>query len=518
MTQDPQQNDSKGVVEAVSPLSPQYRSVTVSLLASISLVAYSNLAVTAALPDIGGDLGSVGLLPWVVTVELLASAIAVLAIGPVVDSLGVRVVYRVAMVGFVVTTTLCALAPTMVVLVGARVGQGLAIGGVIGSSLSSIGLAYEPAARPRMYAALSAVWGVLGVAGPALAAVLVAAVGWRAVFLVVVPVGIPAALIGWNRLPTRTAGAEARAEAGVGMGFDRVGLVLVGAVSVCLLFGASTPSVWALAYLGAGVVLVVGYVGHARRVDDPVVRLEHLGGRRWRNIHLTSSLTVAGGTGASAYLPLYLTGARGFSTGAAAFSVLFMVVGWSGAAWVASRLLDHHHPSLVITGGSVLLTLGSAAAAITAGIEARVGVMLVWFTVLGAGIGLVTTGGLTLLQSRARADEMGRASSAHQFLRSLGFAYGAALAGLAVFWVVGWRIGDVEAVRQLLGGPDQGVEAGAETAGAGVALSVEARAALQVGYVTALVVMALVASATVVSSWRLSREPENGGEIEDGQA
>jgi MFS family permease len=475
------------------PLSPRYRSITVSLMSAISLVAYSNLAVTAALPDIGSDLGSVDLLPWVVTVELLASAIAVLTIGPIVDSLGVRAVYRVAMAGFVASSTLCAFAPTMEILVGARVGQGLAAGGVIGASLSSIGLAYDPAARPRMYAALSAVWGVLGLAGPALAAILVSLLGWRSVFLVAVPIGVPAMVIGWSRLP----GPRPQTGSATSPGFDLVGLGLVTGLSVSLLFGASTPSRWALAYLAAGFGLLALYVGHARRVIDPVVRLSHLAGARWRNIHVTSSLAVGGGTGASAFLPVYLTGARGFSTGAAAFSVLFMVIGWSGAAWIASRMLDRYQPPHVITRGSALLTLGCTAAAATAGLEAPAVILLGCFLVLGSGIGLTTTAGLTLLQSRAEAEEMGRASSAHQFLRALGFAYGAALAGLVLFSVIGFRVDDVEAIRQLLG-----------DSGDGTALSAEARAALQVGYVAALAAMAVVAAGTIVSAWRLRREAE----------
>lgn len=474
-------------------LGPRYRPVTVSLVSSISLVAYNNLSVTAALPDIGNDLGSVELLPWVVTVELLATAIAVLAIGPVIDSLGVRSVYRVAMVGFITTSVLCAVAPSMPILIGARVGQGLAAGGVIGTSLSSIGLAFDAEVRPKMYAAISAVWGVLGVAGPAVAAVVISLLGWRWIFLVIIPIGVPATLIGWNRLPGRRAEVT-----GAAAPFDGVGLAIITALTICLLIGASTPSVLAVVYLAAGAALLALYVRRSRGVPDPVVRLEHLTGRRWRNIHVTSSLAVAGGTGASAFLPVYLTGARGFSRGQAAFSVLFMVIGWSTAAWLASRMLERHQPPHVITRGSLALTAGSAGAAVAAGLELSVAFLLPCFVLLGGGIGLITTAGLALLQSRADADEMGRASSAHQFLRSLGFAYGAALAGLVLLWVIGLQIDDVEAIRQLLG---------EDADGDASALSTEARDALQAGYVAALAAMALVTSGTVLSARRLSREP-----------
>lgn len=473
-------------------LDQRYRPVTVSLLSSISLVAYNNLSVTAALPDIGNDLGSVDLLPWVVTVELLAAAIAVLAIGPVVDGFGVRSVYRISMVAFIASSVLCASSPDMVVLIAARVGQGLAAGGVIGTSLTSIGLSFDGPVRPKIYAAISAVWGVMGIAGPAIAAALISLLGWRWIFLVIVPIGLGGMLVGWNRLPGRREAAGSGTERRPG--FDRFGLALVTVITVCLLVGASTASLWALAYLAVGVLLLAAYVTHARRIAEPVVRLGHLTGRRWRNIHLTSSLAVAGGTGAGAYLPVYLKGARGLSSGQAAFSVLFMVFGWSGAAWVASKLLERMEPPPVIVRGSLAITAGCVAAALAAGFELPVAVLLPCFLAVGGGIGLMTTSGLALLQSRAGADEMGRASSAHQFLRSLGFAYGAAVAGLVLFLVVGRRIDDVESIRKLLGDGD--------TAG----LSGEAVAALQVGYTWCLVVMALVASGTIVSARRLSRE------------
>ena len=480
-------------------LGPRYRPITVSLMSAISLVAYTNLSVTAALPDIGNDLGSVDLIPWVVTVELLASAIAVLAIGPVVDGLGVRVVYRVAMLAFIATSVLCAFSPRMELLVAARVGQGLAAGGVLGTSLSSIGLAFDPDVRPRMYAAISAVWGVLGVAGPAIAAVLLSVAGWRWVFLVIVPIGVPATLIGWARLPGRrpaSAGDQPGGSTSLpSTPFDGPGLVLVTVVTVCLLVGASTPSRWALAYLAGAVLVGSVYAIRARRVLDPVVRLGHLVAARWRNIHVTSALAVGGGTGASAFLPVYLTGARGWSSEQAAFSVLFMVIGWSGSAWVASRMLEHSTPPTVITRGSVNLTVGCTLAAVAAALEWPIAVLLLSFTVLGSGIGMMTTSGLALLQARADPAEMGRASSAHQFLRSLGFAYGTALAGLVLFWVIGRRVDDVESVRQLLGDD-----------GDGAPLSIQTRAALQAGYAWALAVMAIMASGTMVSAWRLRRE------------
>jgi hypothetical protein len=263
-------------------------------------------------------------------------------------------------------------------------------------------------------------------------------------------------------------------------------------VSGLLLLAASTPSVRAVAYLAGGLAALAIYVVHARRVDDPVVRLGHLSGLRWRNIHLTSALAVGTGTGAAAYLPVYLKGARGLSAGQAAFSVLFLVFSWTGGAFANTRLQQRFSAPAIIVGGAGLLCTGCGAAWLAVVAEVPLWALLPWFVLVGGGVGLVSTSGMALLQSRAEASEMGRVSSAHQFLRSLGFTYGAALAGLSLFAVIGRQIDDVEAIRDLLGEQD-------------VALSGAARDALQAGYSWSVGTMAVGTALCLLSALLLYR-------------
>lgn len=463
-----------------------HRPLTVSLMAAIALVSYNNLSVAAALPNIGNDLGRVSLLPWIITAELLAGAVAILGIGPTVDSYGVRRVFRLAMLTFMVFSILCALSPSMPALIVFRIGQGVASGGVIGSAVSSIGLAFESAVRPKVYAMISAVWGIMGIAGPAIAAVLISVFGWRSIFSATVPVAAIATAVGWNRLPDRRDDNHATK-------FDRRGLLLVGVVAVGLLMAASTSSLWGFAWVLASLVGGVVYVRHARTHQAPVVLVDHLVGRRWRYLHITSTLAVAGGTGASAFLPLYLRGARGASESEAAFSVLFLVVGWSVGAYVSSKMQERMHAAFVVRAGSAVLICATTSATIVAWLDSPLPILLGLFFLIGLGIGSLTTSGLALLQSRAEIAEMGRVSSAHQFLRSLGFAYGAAIAGAVLFFVVSRRIGDVEAIRELLGDD------------VGRPLSLEAIEALKAGYVWALATTAGLTAITATSAVKLVR-------------
>jgi MFS family permease len=260
------------------------------------------------------------------------------------------------------------------------------------------------------------------------------------------------------------------------------------------LAAASEVSLRAGGALVLALVLFLAYRRYADRVEDPIVELHHLLGPRLRAIHFTATLAVGAGTGAGAFLPVYLNGARGLSTGAAAFSVLSTVLGWTTASWVTSRLLDRYTVPTVIRSAALLFFGASSAAAVAAALDAPVPVLLVAFFFNGCGIGSITSSGLALLQSRAEAAEMGRVSAAHQFLRSLGFAYGAALAGLVLFTVIRLRIDDVETVRQLLGQSDDVPE------------SAEAVAALRSGFIGAQTAMAVVAAGTLYTARQLRDE------------
>ena len=147
------------------------------------------------------------------------------------------------------------------------------------------------------------------------------------------------------------------------------------------------------------------------------------------------------------------------------------------------------------------MAVGAVAVASAVAAEAAISVVLASAACVGWGIGTITTSGLALLQSRAAAAEMGRASSAHQFLRSLGFAYGAAVAGLVLFWVVERRTGDAELVRSLLGD-------------IGTAVDVTVADALAEGYTWSLAAMAVLSVMTVPAALVLMRghkPPDSAG-------
>jgi MFS family permease len=429
--------------------SPPYLPVTLANLTIVAIAAYDGLALVAALPTIADDLGNVALLPWVITAFLAMSAVAGITAGPIIDAIGVRRTFRVTGLWFLFASTAAAVAPNMPLLVVARALQGIGGGLVISVALAGVGLAYPNRLRARAFAANSMVWGVMGFGGPVITAGLLTFAGWRMIFVIQLPITAIALIAGWRTLPSTRARPQR-------VNLDFRGIALIAGLVMTSLVAVSQLGVrWWLAGVGAAVSIVFGltFWAHSGSADDPLVTRAHITRFPLKRIHVTSGSVLIAGLAADNYLPLYMQTTRGRSESFAAFSVLFLTVGWTAAAFLVSRLLEHRwrEADAILLGACLMLpavAVGGVAVALTWPIP----VIFAAFFLMGASIGFVSTSGLTLLQASAGADEMGRVNSAHQFARTLCITYGVAIGGAILLLVVDRRIGDVEVVRDALGG------------------------------------------------------------------
>lgn len=467
-------------------LGPNQRSLTFATMTTVAAAGYNNLSVSAALPAIGDDLGNLELLPWIVTIELISSAIAVLAIGPIIDAVGTKRVFRTSVVAFIIASVACGVAPNLTFLIIARAFQGLTTGALIANVMTAIGLGVPHALRPRAYAANSSMWGVMGVAGPAVAALILTVSNWSGIFYVNVPVGLFAAVVGWNALP----GPE---EGSAGAIADRRGLAILVAFTLLSLGALSSLVWWTPLALFASAVLVAVYLRHERSTETPLLRVEHIASPTFRVLHLTAFLVITAGVCSNTFLPVYVKGARGASTAGAAFAVVFLTVGWTIGAFVASRISERRHGEYALLAGASILMVSSIAVALGVWFTWPLWLIFAAFTGAGIGLGSVSSSGLTVLQAKALPKEMGRVNSAHQFIRTLGFTYGAAVGGAILFGVVSARLGDADVVRDLLN--DEAL-----------AVSDQAVEALSRGFAWSAILAAVLATAAFGFALRLNRE------------
>lgn len=458
------------MTDPTSIFDPRVRAATVTILLLVALSAFEGLAVVAALPDVAADLGGVALLPWVITIYLLAAGVATVAAGALVDRFGVTPVFRAAVVVFVVGGLLAGIAPTMPILVSARFVQGTGAGAVNAVGLAAVGLVYPRALVGRAFAANSTVWGVMSVAGPAITALLLTIASWRWIFLVNLPLGAIALVFGWRALPTRqtqVGGARLNAlNLALLTTFTFLSLVAVDALD-----WRSVPA--ALASLGAAWWVL----RRNRGKRDALIAPRHVLDAPLGPLGWTVALLLIGAIGTSSYVPLFVSGGRGVGAVATAWSVLFFVIGWTSGANISSRLMDRRTPLDVMTGGASIVVPSLVGVAVAAS-AAPLWLLFVLLYLAGAGMGTTTNSALTLVQLLVADDELGRATAAHQFIRNQGFAIGNALVGAVLLLVVARTTGDVEAVRDVLG--DTG-RSGADIAGTAIAGAIRQGFAVAVG-------------------------------------
>jgi EmrB/QacA subfamily drug resistance transporter len=229
--------------------------------------------VTLTFPDIQQEFAApLAGVQWVSLAYLLTLVALVAAAGRIADATGRKAMYLAGFIVFTAASAACALAPTLEWLIVLRVVQ--AIGAAL-LQANSVALVVQSVPRSRMQEALGIQAGAqaLGLGlGPTLGGVLIAALGWRWVFWVNVPVGAIALVSGHYLLP------RTRERTPLG-DFDAIGLVLLATASVTLLLGLSSgsglslPAGSTLALFAAAVVGLAAFILQERRARSPMVDL-----------------------------------------------------------------------------------------------------------------------------------------------------------------------------------------------------------------------------------------------------
>src|SRR3984885_14454626 len=179
---------------------PAQRPLTVGLVLAVTFVAFEALAVATILPVVGRELGDLRLYGWVFSAFLLASLIGIVLAGTLADRMSLGRPMLAGLALFALGLVIGGTAPDMLVLVAGRAVQGLGAGVVPAVAYVAISRCYAEESRQRMFAVLSTAWVVPGLAGPGIAALVAAAVGWRWVFLGLIPLVIAAGALGVRAL------------------------------------------------------------------------------------------------------------------------------------------------------------------------------------------------------------------------------------------------------------------------------------------------------------------------------
>ena len=392
------------------------------------LAALDQTIVATALPTIVGDVGGLQHLSWVVTAYLLASTASTPLYGKVSDLLGRKRVFQTAIVVFLVGSTLSGLAQTMVQLIAFRAVQGLGAGGLIVLAQAIIGDILAPRERGRCQGYLGAVFALSSVAGPLIGGFFVDNLSWRWVFYVNLPIGLAALVVTSIVLDLPVTRIERR--------IDWSGAaLLVAAVTTSLLVTTwgGTQYAWGsttiLGLAAAAVVLTALFVLRERRAPEPVMPPHLFANRVFLVAALTMLLVGIGMFGAIVFLPLFLQLVIGVSATNSGLLLVPLMLGIVLTSVVTGRVISRtgryrRFPiagTAVLTVGFLLLAqMGTGTTLVTAS---------VFMVVVGLGLGMVMQVLVLAVQNSVAHRDLGTATSATSFFRSLGGSLGVAIFG-----------------------------------------------------------------------------------------
>lgn len=410
----------------VAPASSSRRTlVLAACLMATFMAAVESSIVATAMPTIVADLGGFNLFSWVFAVYLLTQAVSIPVYGRLADIYGRRKVFFFGAGIFLVGSTLCGFAHSMVALILFRALQGFGGGGVQPISMTILGDIYTPTERAHVQGLVSSVFGVSAILGPSLGAFLVEQVSWSYIFWVNLPIG--AAAIGMIATFLREPPGHQQRR------IDYLGsLLLMAAVTALMVVLVQGSSLSHTALAIVGVICVGSFVAlgvHEFSIAEPMLPLE-----LWRQHRIIIVGSLGGAviaavmTGISAFLPTYVQGAMGRSALTGGLVLGVMSVTWAIASFYGGRLMVRTTYRLTAILGTSALIIGSAVL-ITLTPERGLAWASTGSLLIGTGMGLCNTTFIVSIQAAVPWNQRGAATSSVMFLRFIGQSLGAASFG-----------------------------------------------------------------------------------------
>ena len=433
------------------------------LLLGMFVAMLASTVVGTSLPLIISDLeGDQSAFTWVVTATLLATTVSTPIWGKLADLFNRKLLLQLALVIFVVASAVAGFSQDAGTLITMRVFQGIGAGGL--AALSQIVMAdiISPRERGRYAGLFGAVMAVATVGGPLLGGVITDGLGWRWNFFVGLPIAIVALV-----LLQRTLHLPKRPKTKVSI--DYLGIVLISAgVSLLLLwvtFAGSDfewMSVPSLLMVGGAVLLLIAAIVVELRVKEPVIPLGLFKNRTF-TLSVIASISVGVAMfGTAVFLSQYMQLARGATPTESGLLTIPMMAGVLISSTVIGALVSRRGKwkGFMITGG-VLLVAGSLLLS-QLHYDTPFWYVGVSMFVLGAGVGMLMQNLVLVVQNTTEVKNLGVATSAVTFFRSLGGTIGVAVMGSILGTVV------AENIKSGIGGlePEQQLEA-AKTLGSG---------------------------------------------------
>ncbi len=414
--------DRSSKIDHLSLWSPGLRWLTSGLVLTTVAVAFEALAVATILPATANELGGINLYGWAFSAFLLTNLVGITVAGSEADRVGPTRPFVIGVGLFIVGLLIGGIALSMPILIAARALQGFG-GGIINAvAYAAIARAYPDTLKPKMIAVMATAWVVPGLIGPAIAGVVADYLGWRWIFLGLVPFPFLAALMTLPGLRTLSGGNDqprawstilAAIMLAIGAGILLAGLAAQALLTVVLLIG-----------LGA----VIGGVALPRLLPPGTLRASY----GMPAAIITSGILNMAFFGTDAYIPLGLNEVRGQTATMAGLTLTAATLTWTTGSWLQARLAASTSRRVLTSAGLALTAIGCTVVAAVMLPTVPVVVAPIAWGIAGLGMGIAFSTLSLVVLEEAPAGSEGIATAGVQLMNVLGSALGAGIGGALV--------------------------------------------------------------------------------------
>ncbi|MGQ0558870.1 MAG: DHA2 family efflux MFS transporter permease subunit [Sphingosinicella sp.] len=327
------------------------------ILAS-SLAFIDGSVLNVALPAIGRSFGAATAeLQWVLNAYLLPLAALLLVGGAAGDLYGRRRLLVAGILLFTAASLLCAVAPGLEIFLAARALQGLGAAIMLPSSLAILSAAFSGERRGQAVGTWAAAGAVAGAVAPLIGGWLIDSVGWRAIFLLNLPVAAGALALAWFAVPEHRAAGKARPDYAGGM----LATLALGALAWGLTLWSSSGRAGpaALATIAAGLALSLAFLAvERRRRGQAMVPLALFGSRALVGLNLFTLLLYGALSGIVVLVPYLLIEASGYGAAAAGAALLPLPLIIALGSPLMGRFAARIGPRWPLTLGPLVVAVG----------------------------------------------------------------------------------------------------------------------------------------------------------------
>jgi EmrB/QacA subfamily drug resistance transporter len=400
-----------------------------AVLLALFLGALDALIMSAAMPTIIAELSGLHLYAWVYSAYFLSRAVALPIFGKLSDLFAVRRLFIISVTLFILASLAAGAAPSMGFLVAARVFQGMGSGGIFALVYVVLTEAAPRDQRAKTLSLASSIWGISSVIGPTLGGFIVSFFSWRWIFFINLPLGLLSLAGIFFFLH------EFR-EKKTDVSLDWPGLLsltgfLLSVLTLVMTAGRTIAWISRPAFFLVLAAMLFGgwFVRAEFKARDPILDLRFFRRRGFAVGNLAGFCASFSMFALFGYAPLFLQGALGQSPVQVGMAMLSLSLGWSLGSLILGRVIMHRttQKTAALAGG-ILLAAGTGMTLGFSTTTTMVHSFLV-FQVVGFGMGFVTLSTLLIVQDSLRAQDLGVATSSHQFARTLGGTLGVGVCG-----------------------------------------------------------------------------------------